>query len=122
MDMSPVLDAVRGLIGGLLIVAGLAFIAGGALGVLRFPDFFTRLHANSVADGAGAVIFVLGLAVLAPDWGMALRLLLLAALIGALAPTFAHLAANAAHTAGLSPLSGRYTAPRPGAPRSGAGK
>ncbi|MEJ0060494.1 MAG: hypothetical protein WDM79_13375 [Terricaulis sp.] len=45
---------------------------------------------------------------------MVLRLALLAALIVAMAPTLAHLAANAAHGAGLSPLAGPYVAPRPG--------
>lgn len=102
------------LIGGVLIVAGLALMAGGALGLLRFPDFYTRLHAVRVIDGLGAVVFLLGLAVVSGDGGVALRLVLLASLVGALGPTMSHLAANAAHAAGLAPLSGRFTAPRPG--------
>jgi len=115
-DVSFIFEAIRNLIGGAVAAVGLMFMLGGALGLLRFPDYYTRLHANSVADGAGAAVFVLGLAVLAPDWTIALRLMLLGALIAMLAPTFAHLGANAAHSAGLAPLSGSYTAPRPGAP------
>lgn len=109
-----VLDLVRDGVGTLLLAVGLVFMLGGAIGLLRFPDFYTRLHAAGVSDAVGGVILLLGLAVIASEWGIALRLLLLAALIVALAPTVAQLAANAAHAAGLAPLAGRYTAPRPG--------
>lgn len=120
-ELANLFDAVRTFLGGAVCAIGLVFMLGGALGTLRFPDFYTRLHANTVSDGVGAVIFLLGLAAMAPDAGMALRLLLLAALAAALSPVFAHLSANAAHAGGLAPLSGAYTAPRPGVPKPGAG-
>ena len=103
--------------GGLIAVVGLVLILGGTLGLLRFPDFYTRLHAVAVSDAPGAAIFLIGLAIMAPDGAMALRLLLLAALIVALAPVFSHLLASAAHAGGLAPIAGRYASPRPGAPR-----
>ena len=34
----------------------------GAIGLLRLPDFFTRIHAASIVDSLGAVLFLLGLA------------------------------------------------------------
>jgi multicomponent Na+:H+ antiporter subunit G len=102
---------------GLTITGGLLLIAGGALGLLRFPDLYTRLHAANVSDVAGSVVVVLGLAIAAPDWAIAVRLLLLAALIAALGPTLLHLLAQAAHAAGLAPIAGRYSAPRPGGSR-----
>jgi multicomponent Na+:H+ antiporter subunit G len=108
------LDVVLNIVGGILVVAGLTLMAGGTLGLLRFPDFYTRLHAVRVADGLGAVLFLLGLAAASGDAGVAIRLVLLAALIGALGPTISQLAANAAHAAGLAPLAGPYRAPRPG--------
>jgi multicomponent Na+:H+ antiporter subunit G len=89
-------------------------MAGGALGLLRFPDVYTRLHAANVADVVGPVVIVLGLVVTAPDWHVAGRLLLLAALIASVGPTLTHLVAQSAHAAGLAPLAGRFTAPRPG--------
>ena len=115
--MAGVLDFVRMGAGGVLIAIGLAFILGGAIGVLRFPDFYTRLHAARVADGVGAAIFLAGLAVLSGDGGVALRLLVLGVLVVALAPVLGHLSANAAHMGGLAPLAGPYKAPRPGARR-----
>lgn len=119
MTAFAVLDLVRSGLGGAVAVLGLLFMAGGTIGLLRFPDFYTRLHAARVADAVGAVIFLIGLAVLAPDLGSSLRLLLLALLVGALGPALSHLLANAAHAAGLAPLSGKYTAPRPGPKREG---
>ncbi len=100
--------------GAAVIAAGLAIMAGGALGLLRFPDFYTRLHAARVAHGPGAVIFLLGLALVSGDGAIALRLILLAALLAALGPTLSQLIANAAHAGGLAPLVGSQTTPRPG--------
>lgn len=111
------LTTIRVGLGALAAVIGLALVLGGTLGLLRFPDVFTRLHAASVSDGPGAVIFLIGLALMAPDWAIAVRVLLLALLIAALAPLFAHLVAASAHAGGIAPIAGRYTAPRPGAQR-----
>jgi multicomponent Na+:H+ antiporter subunit G len=110
-------ETVRQGASAVLIAAGFVFIAGGVIGFLRFPDFYTRLHALTTSDGIGAVLVLVGLAVGAASPAAAFKLALLAALVGALTPTLAHVAANAAHAAGLTPLVGPYTAPRPGLPR-----
>lgn len=113
-----ILEMLRVGAGGALVAIGLVFMAGGALALWRFPDFYTRLHSYSVSDAVGAAAILIGLAIASGDLGMALKLLLLAALIVALAPTITHMAANAAHAAGLAPIAGRYTAPRPGAKKT----
>ncbi|ANP44916.1 monovalent cation/H(+) antiporter subunit G [Candidatus Viadribacter manganicus] len=115
MDAGAVLEFLQLGVSGIVVAAGLLLIAGGSLGLLRFPDLYTRLHAANVADVVGSVIVVIGLAIAAPDWAIAVRLLLLAALLMALGPTLTHLVAQAAHAAGLAPIAGRYAAPRPGA-------
>lgn len=115
MDPASVFQFLQLGVSGIVVAVGLLLIAGGSLGLLRFPDLYTRLHAANVADVVGSVIVVLGLAIAAPDWGIAVRLLLLAALLMALGPTLTHLVAQAAHAAGLPPIAGRYAAPRPGA-------
>jgi multicomponent Na+:H+ antiporter subunit G len=117
---ASVLHLLQSGVGAVLIATGLAFMLAGAVGALRFPDFYTRLHAVRVSDGLGAVVLIAGLAVIAEDWRIALRLALLATLLVALGPTLAHIAASAAHAAGLAPLAGSYTAPRPDARRRGA--
>ncbi|HRP10716.1 MAG TPA: monovalent cation/H(+) antiporter subunit G [Terricaulis sp.] len=111
------LNIFAAIAGGALIAAGLACMIGGAIGVLRFPDFYTRLHGARAADGVGAALFLAGLAIVSGDGAVALRLALLAVLVIALAPLMAHLSANAAHVGGLAPLAGPYKAPRPGVRR-----
>ncbi|MFT3726291.1 MAG: monovalent cation/H(+) antiporter subunit G [Terricaulis sp.] len=109
------LETARLMLGGAISAVGVAVLLTAVLGLLRFPDFYTRLHAMNAGHIAGAPIVLLGLAVSAPDWGIAARLLVLAALLLAVAPVLAHVLANMAHSAGLAPITGKYVAPRPGA-------
>lgn len=116
MDGVSPLDLARAVVGGFVCAAALVFVLGGAIGALRLPDFYTRLHAASVADASGAAVFAVGLAIMAPDIGMTVRLLLLAALIVGLGPVFTHLLASSAHAGGLAPIAGP-TSLRPGRTR-----
>jgi multicomponent Na+:H+ antiporter subunit G len=120
MDAAAIIEITRLVLSGVVIAVGLTLMAGGALGLLRFPDLYTRLHAGSVSDVIGSVTVILGLAIVAPEVSIAVRLLFLAALIAALGPTLTHLVGQAAHAAGLAPITGRYAAPRPGATDKGA--
>ena len=43
------------------IVAGLVFFLAGTVGLLRFPDAYTRLHALTKADNLGLALVVIGL-------------------------------------------------------------
>ena len=108
MDASALLESVRIALGGAVCGIGLVFLLGGAIGMLRFPDFYTRLHGANVADATGAAVFALGLALMAPDIEIAVRLVLLAALIVALGPVFTHLLASSAHAGGLAPIAGQH--------------
>lgn len=113
-ELAYVFDVVRLGAGGLLVIAGLVLMLGGAIGLLRFPDFYTRLHAAGVADALGAAVILAGLAFVSWDWRVTLKLALLAGLFAALAPLLSQVLANAGHSGGLAPIAGRYVAPRPG--------
>jgi multicomponent Na+:H+ antiporter subunit G len=115
--MTLLVDFPRQTIGAGLVTLGFVFIFGAIVGLLRFPDFYTRVHAAMIAHGLGAVLVVAGLALAATDAGAALRLALLALLIAAINPTLAHIVTGAAHAGGLAPLVGPYVAPRPGGGR-----
>jgi multicomponent Na+:H+ antiporter subunit G len=119
MDGAALLEMARLALGGALVAIGLVFVLGGAVGLVRFPDIYTRVHGATTANPLGAVIIIVGLAVVAPSLAMAVKLLLLALLLGALGPLWSHVFASAAHAGGLAPVTGKYTAPRPGASRSG---
>lgn len=67
--MSP-----AGWVSGAFYLAGAFFFLAGTVGVLRFPDVYTRLHALTKADGLGLGLVVAGLVVQAPSVTVALKL------------------------------------------------
>lgn len=114
MEAMTLIDAGRTAVGALVAGMGLVFVAGGAVGLLRFPDVYTRAHAVLSSDAVGAALVTVGLAIIAWDVGVSSRLAVLAALFLALGPACAHIVSNAAHAGGLTPIAGRYVAPRSG--------
>jgi len=88
----------------LFIVAGGFFCVVGALGLLRMPDFFTRMHAASVTDTLGAGLLLVGLMLQAGLTLVTVKLLFLAVLIFFTSPTATHALAKAAVVRGLQPL------------------
>jgi len=94
------LGAALCLIGGLLSLVG-------AVGVIRFPDFYTRLHGASVTETSGASLLLLGMVIIAPHWLVMAKLVTIWFLLFITSPTSTHAIANAAHVAGLQPLTGR---------------
>ena len=96
----------RDVVAAILIFTGLGFTLIGALGVIRFPDFYTRLHAAGVTDTGGALLILFGLAALA-GWSFAsLKLLLIAIFLMIATPAATHILAQAAHAAKREPLIG----------------
>ena len=85
--------------------AGSFFVIVGAIGVYRFPDFWTRLHAASVAESAGVILLLTGMMVQA-GWGLiAVKLLIIGVFLFITGPTSTHAVANAALVSGLRPKS-----------------
>jgi len=89
------------------LVAGLIFFAGGTLGLLRFPDFYTRLHPAGKLDTSVALLVLLGLAVyqLFPltlgSVLTGLKLMLIVVFIFLASPTATHAIVDAGFRAGL---------------------
>ena len=94
--------------GALCLIASVSTVIA-AVGVLRFPDFYTRMHAASVTDTLGALVLILGMAFLAPNGLIVLKLVLIGLFLVLTSPTSSHAIANAAYTAGLQPKLGRYS-------------
>ncbi len=116
MTLPEVVDHVRATAGSIVLLLGLAFVLIGTIGVLRFPDFYTRLHAAGVTDTLGAELVLLGLMLQADSGFTAAKLALIGLFLFLTSPTATHALANAAHTAGLKPLLGRLET-RAGAPK-----
>jgi multicomponent Na+:H+ antiporter subunit G len=94
-----------------LLVGGGGFCLIGAIGVLRMPDFYTRVHAASVSDSVGAALVLLGLALQAGWTLVAAKLLIVGLLIFFTSPAATHALAKAALGRGLQPLLGPREGP-----------
>jgi multicomponent Na+:H+ antiporter subunit G len=94
---------------GILIIAGLFFFAVGVLGVLRFPDFYTRLHAAGKCDSLAAVLVIAGLALYNLDEFsfanllVSLKILAIAVFVFVASPTATHAITKAALIMGVEP-------------------
>jgi multicomponent Na+:H+ antiporter subunit G len=94
------------MIGWPLIIMGTFFILSAIIGILRFPDFYTRLHASGVSDSLGIPVFLIGLSFLQPDFTSGLKLILLAVIIFIISPTSTHALIKAAWVSKAQPLTG----------------
>lgn len=85
-----------------LSLGGLLGIIGG-IGMHRFPDFYTRLHAAGTTDTLCAALFLLGLGLQAGLTLASFKLFLIFAFIFFTSPTASHTLANAAMLGGVKP-------------------
>lgn len=90
--------------GWICLIAGSFFCLVGALGLIRMPDFYTRMHAASVTDTLGAGLILLGLMVKAGLTLVTAKLIMLGLLIFFTSPAASHALARAAMLRGLQPL------------------
>ena len=90
------------------LLAGGAFLLIGGLGLIRLPDFYSRLHAAGIIDTMGAELILFGMMFQAGFSLVTVKLLLIGAFIFITSPTATHAVANAALVAGLEPKLSSY--------------
>ncbi|RMF47621.1 MAG: monovalent cation/H(+) antiporter subunit G [Deltaproteobacteria bacterium] len=99
------------IVAAVFIVAGLVFFALGVLGVLRFPDFFSRMHAAGKCDALAAILIILGFMVYVlkdfsgPSLLVALKIFFIAIFIFVASPTATHALVKTALLLGAKPWS-----------------
>jgi multicomponent Na+:H+ antiporter subunit G len=86
-----------------LLVVGAFFFFAGTVGLLRFPDVYSRLHALAKADNLGLGCVLLGLALQADNLAAALKLLLIWPLVLAASASIGFAIARRAHALGIAP-------------------
>lgn len=87
----------------LLLLIGAVFFFAGTVGLLRFPDVYTRLHALAKADNLGLGFITLGLLLQTTSLAMALKLILIWLLALAASATVGFLIARRARQNGIVP-------------------
>lgn len=95
----------------ILIVAGSIFCMIGALGLLRMPDLFTRMHAASLVDTLGAALLLLGMILQAGFTLVTAKLLITGLLLFFTSPTATHALARAARARGVEPMLANESEP-----------
>ena len=98
------IELVLDLISAGLIAAGSIFVLIGGFGLIRLPDFYTRLHAAGITDTLGAELILLGLMFQAGLSLVTVKLILISLFIFFTSPTATHAVANAARVMGLKPM------------------
>lgn len=83
------------------LIIGAVFFVAGAVGLVRFPDVYTRLHALTKSDNVGLGFIIMGLTVQSGSWFVAGKLLLIWVLVLAAGASVAHLIANGAVRRGI---------------------
>lgn len=86
------------------ILLGSFFTVVGALGIIRMPEIFTRMHAASVTDTLGVGFLILGMGLQAGFGLVTLKLVILAGLFLFTGPVVTHALAQACLHEGIKPL------------------
>lgn len=89
------------LLADLFLLTGSLFIFLAALGLLRMPDVYNRIQVGTKAATLGALSFLIGIALLRPDWWS--KLLVIAAFILLTNPVSSSSIARAFYIAGIKP-------------------
>lgn len=97
------MTALLDILSALCLAGGGLFCLAGGIGLLRMPDFYTRMHAGSVIETLGAGLILLGLILQAGLTLVAVKLVMIGLLLFFASPTASHALARAALLRGLVP-------------------
>ena len=97
------MDTLMSFLSGLFLLVGALICVSGAVGVNRFNDFYTRMHAASVTDTLGAAFILIGLMFISEQFIVIAKLMIILLLGLIVGPTTSHVLAKAALKNGLKP-------------------
>ncbi|WP_226989078.1 monovalent cation/H(+) antiporter subunit G [Paraglaciecola arctica] len=98
------MELLLDLISAVCFILGALLILSGGVGILRFPDFFTRMHAAGITETLATSLILIGLMLIA-GWGLVLfKLVLILLFILLTSPTASHALAKSALHGKLKPI------------------
>ena len=92
------------ILSGFFILLGVLALLIGALGLLRLPDVYCRIHAVGMIDTAGASFIILGLAIHEGVSLVTVKLLFIGIFLFFTSPIATHAVAQVAHKSGVAPV------------------
>jgi len=93
----------------IFVLGGLLFFTGGSVGIIRLPDFYTRMHPAGKLDSMGSLMVIIGLFVYIMETPnllnalTGLKIVLIAVFMYLSSPTATHCIVDAAMRSGLKP-------------------
>lgn len=94
-------ELLRDVVSWICLVGGSLFCIVGGIGLLRFPDFYSRIHATALTDTMGAGLMLVGL-MFQSGWSLVtLKLLGVLAFLFITSPVAAHALVKAAFAHGV---------------------
>ena len=94
---------IRTIITGVSLAVGCFFVLVASIGIVRFPDFYSRMPPAGKADTLGQAMILLGLMVYEGFSFVSVKLLIIIVFIFIANPTATHALAKAAYVVGLKP-------------------
>ncbi len=91
------------IITGVFLAIGCFFIVVASIGVVRFPDFYSRMHPAGKTDTLGQATVLIGLMIYEGFSLISVKLLIIILFAFIANPTATHALANAAYAVGLKP-------------------
>ena len=90
--------------GALFLFVGSFLCVSGGVGILRFPDFYTRMHAVGVTETLATAMILIGLMLQNPDGIVVVKLIIILLMTLFISPTASHALAKAAMNNNLKPM------------------
>ena len=98
------MDFALDLLSWALLLSGGFFAVAGGIGVVRLPDFYTRLHASGITDTGAAYLILAGLMIQGGLTFITVKLAMIGFFMFFTNPTSTYALAAAAHRSGIEPL------------------
>lgn len=98
------MDTLLNISSALFLLIGSFLCVSGGVGILRFPDFYTRMHAVGVTESLATAMILIGLILHNPDFLVDVKLLIILLMTLFISPTASHALAQAAIHNDLMPV------------------
>ena len=97
------MDTLMNISSAVFLLIGSFLCISGGVGILRFPDFYTRMHAVGVTETLATAMILIGLMLQNPDGLVILKLIIILLMTLFISPTASHALAKAAMKNNLKP-------------------
>jgi len=102
--MENMLPITLNVTGGLFLITGSIFAVIGGIGIVRLPEFYSRMHGSGITDTLGAGLILIGLMLLSGSLLVAFKLLVILFFLTVTSPSSCHALAHSALAHGIKPV------------------